>query len=125
MLGAVPLGQREHWVGRRGGQKVLKGRYPAIIICKLLTIICLAVSSESANLRKWYRPNPQAARLKTSAYPKSFSSGYCRSWTAEAYMLPRVIWGMPTLLWRRKDEPSHCQLGNSSFFLSFFFFSPS
>ena len=69
----------EHHAGGKGGQKELKGLMQPLSpadSCLLqpssLHIDCLAVASESANLRKWYRPNFQAGRYKMSAYPKSF-----------------------------------------------------
>lgn len=57
---------------------------------------CLAVLLESTDLWKRYRPNLQAGRHKTLAYPQLLS-GSNSSWTAEAFVLPSVIQGMPAL----------------------------
>ena len=64
--GSIIKSKWEHHEGRTGGQEELKLKldYAPMIICKLLSlavfIFCLAVSSESINLQKWYRLNLQA-----------------------------------------------------------------
>ena len=109
VLGDTPSGRSESTmqtgqVATESWRAIMQPLSPAAII------FCLAVSSESANWWKWTKA--PSWKEKTSAYPKTPPSRSNSSWTAEAFLLPGVIWGMPAPWWRKQDEHSHQQLGN-------------